>query len=255
MWHMLKKPFPVTRRGPAVGLAMAVLAALTACARPQPGEEFNDPYEKQNRAIHEVNVTLDQAVFGGGDVPKKRYLPDPLAKGFSNAAYNLSMPSAVLNNLLQLNINGAAKDTLRFALNTTFGVGGLMDPADVIGLYAEDADFGETLHVWGAPEGAFVVLPIGGPTTERDLAGSIVDIFIDPLGQVFKGRDFVAVEGVRIAGQVGNRQEYSDLIDSILYESADSYAQMRLTYLQYRHNALGIEEDVSDPYEEFYAAP
>ena len=58
---------------------------------------------------------------------------------------------------------------------------------------------------------------------------------------------------VRIAGQVGNRQEYSDLIDSILYESADSYAQMRLTYLQYRHNKLGIEEDAGDAYEDFYA--
>lgn len=252
---MFKNPFSVTGGKLAPALALPVLGLLAACSQPEPGAEFNDPYERQNRAIHEVNVALDQAVFGGGDVPQRTYLPGSVAKGFSNAAYNLSMPSAVLNNLLQFNIQGATTDTLRFALNTTFGLGGLFDPANAIGLYAEDADFGETLHVWGVPEGAFVVLPIGGPTTERDLAGSVVDIFIDPLGQVFKGRDLVAVEAVRIAGQVGNRQEYSELIESILYESADSYAQMRLTYLQYRRNQLGIKEDVSDLYEDFYAAP
>lgn len=250
---MFKNPFSVTAR--VLSTLLALPALLAACSQPQPGAEFNDPYERQNRAIHEVNVTLDQAVFGGGDVPERKYLPDPVAKGFSNAAYNLSMPSAVLNNILQFNIEGATKDTLRFALNTTFGLAGIFDPATVIGLDAEDADFGETLHVWGFPEGAFIVLPVGGPTTERDLAGSVVDIFIDPLGQVFEGRDFVAVEAVRVGGRIGDRQEYSELIESILYESADSYAQMRLTYLQYRRNQLGIEEDASDLYEDFYAAP
>lgn len=248
---MFKNPLPATRRNRVA--AVAALCLIASCAKPEPGAEFNDPNEAQNRAVHGLNVTLDQAVFGGGDVPEKRYLPAPLAKGFSNAAYNLSMPSAVVNNILQFNLEGATKDSLRFVLNTTVGLGGLFDPANAIGLYAEDADFGETLHVWGAPEGAFIVLPIAGPTTERDLAGGIVDIFIDPLGLVFKGSDLIGVEVVRIAGKVGDRQEYSDLIEAILYESADSYAQMRLAYLQYRHNKLGIEENVTDPYEDFYA--
>lgn len=250
---MLKNPLPVSGRVLASGAAVAALGALAGCSKPVPGQEFNDPYEKTNRAIHEVNVALDQAVFGGGDVPQRKYLLDPVAKGFSNAAYNLSMPSAVLNNILQFNVEGATKDTLRFALNSTFGVAGLFDPANTIGLYAEDANFGETLHVWGAAEGAFIVLPLAGPTTERDLAGAVVDLFIDPLGLWFDGKDYVGIEAVKLTGQVANRQEYSDLIESILYESADSYAQMRLAYLQYRHDQLGIEEDVIDPYEEFYA--
>lgn len=248
---MFRNPLPETRRHRIA--AVAALCLIAGCTKPQPGAEFNDPNEAQNRSVHGLNVTLDQAVFGGGDVPEKRYLPAPLAKGFSNAAYNLSMPSAVLNNLLQLNLTGAAKDTMRFALNTTVGLGGFFDPANTIGLYAEDADFGETLHVWGAPEGAFIVLPIAGPTTERDLAGGIVDLFIDPFNLVFSGRDLIGVEVARLAGKVGDRQQYSDLIESILYESADSYAQMRLVYLQYRHNKLGIKEDVTDPYEDFYA--
>jgi phospholipid-binding lipoprotein MlaA len=248
---MFKNPLLAAGRA-AISLVSA-LCVVSACSKPDPAAEFNDPNEVENRAVHNVNVALDQAVFGGGDVPDRRYLPKPLAKGFSNAAYNLSMPSAVLNNLLQFKPAAAAKDTLRFVLNTTVGLGGLFDPANTIGLYAEDADFGETLHVWGFPEGAFIVLPVAGPTTERDLAGSVIDIFIDPLGQVFKGSDLVAVELVRIAGKVGDRQEYSDLVESILYESADGYAQMRLAYLQYRHKQLGIEENVNDPYEDFYA--
>ncbi len=250
---MFKNPLPAAGRAVTAVSVVSALCLVSACTRPDPAAEFNDPNEAQNRSVHEVNIALDQAVFGGGAVPDKRYLPEPLAKGFSNAAYNLSMPSAVLNNLLQFKPVGAAKDTFRFVLNTTVGLGGLFDPANAIGLYAEDADFGETLHVWGFPEGAFIVLPVAGPTTERDLAGSVVDIFIDPLGQIFEGSDLVGVELVRIAGKVGDRQEYSDLIESILYESADSYAQMRLAYLQYRHKQLGIEEDQNDPYEEFYA--
>lgn len=250
---MFKNPLLAAGRHLAAISFVSALCLMSACSKPDPGAEFNDPNEAQNRSVHKLNVVLDQAVFGGGDVPEKRYLPGPLAKGFSNAAYNLSMPSAVLNNILQFNLVGASKDTLRFALNTTFGLGGFFDPANTIGLYAEDADFGETLHVWGAPEGAFIVLPVAGPTTERDLVGDVVDIFIDPLGQVFKGKDLAAIEAVRIAGKIGDRQEYSDLVELILYESADSYAQMRLAYLQYRHNKLGIAENVTDPYEDFYA--
>lgn len=250
---MFKNPLPTPGRILVAAAAVAALGSMAGCSKPVPGAEFNDPYEPTNRAIHQVNVTLDQAVFGGGDVPSRKYLPGPVAKGISNAAYNLSMPSAVLNNILQFNAEGATRDTLRFALNSTFGLAGFFDPAGAIGLYAEDADFGETLHVWGAPEGAFIVLPLGGPTTERDLAGAVVDIFIDPLGLVFDGNDFIAIETVKITGQIANRQRYSDLIESILYDSADSYAQMRLSYLQYRRNKLGIKEDVIDPYEDFYA--
>lgn len=250
---MLRNPLSDSRRIIATCAAIAALGSVAGCTRPQPGAEFNDPYEPTNRAIHDVNIAIDQKIFGGGDVPTRTYLPRPVAKGISNAAYNLAMPSAVLNNILQFNVDGATRDTLRFALNSTFGVAGIFDPAGAIGLYAEDADFGETLHVWGAPEGAFIVLPLAGPTTERDLVGSVVDIFIDPLGLVFEGNDFIAIETVKITGQFADRQQYSGLIESILYETADSYAQMRLSYLQYRRNKLGIEEDVIDPYEEFYA--
>lgn len=232
-------------------IAGAVIAiALTACSRPEPGAEYNDPYEAQNRAVHEENVRLDRMVFG--EYPRKRpIMPEPLAKGFSNFSANLGMPSAVVNSLLQAKPGPALQNTLRFALNTTIGLGGIFDPATAIGIYADDADFGETLHVWGAPEGAFLVVPVAGPTTERDLLGSVVDIALNPLNATHSPENYYL--GVaKLAGAAGNRSIYSDVVDSILYESADSYAQMRLLYLQNRHYQLGIEAEVFDPYEDPY---
>ncbi|WP_347312377.1 MlaA family lipoprotein [Defluviimonas sp. SAOS-178_SWC] len=230
---------------------LLTLLALGACSKPEPGAEFNDPFEAHNRAVHADNVAIDR-MLGGGKPDKKPLLPQPVAEGLSNFSDNLGMPSAVVNSLLQARPGPALQNTARFVVNTTVGIGGLFDPATAIGLYEEDTDFGETLHVWGAPEGAFLVVPIAGPTTERDLAGKVVDFVIDPMGGVFPEPEKYYVAAAKLGGKLADRQRYSDTIDSILYESADSYAQMRLLYLQNRHFELGIEAEVFDPYEDPY---
>jgi len=105
----------------------------------------------------------------------------------------LFIAGAVVNNALQGDLDGVSINTMRFILNTLVGVGGIFDPAGTIGLDEVETDFGQTLAVWGVPEGAFLELPLVGPSTERDLAGDVVDIFIDPLGdcggQVGSGDD------------------------------------------------------------------
>lgn len=234
---------------------MALVAAmllLAACAKQEPGAEFNDPFEAGNRAVHEANVAVDRAIFGGGKPDRTPFLPQPVAKGLANFSDNLGMPSAVLNSLLQGRPDPAVRNAARFVMNTTAGIGGILDPATAVGLYEEDTDFGETLHVWGAPEGAFLVLPIAGPTTERDLAGAVVDFAIDPLNGAFDEPEKYYVAAAKLGGRVAKRQLYGDVIDDILYESADSYAQMRLLFLQNRHYELGIEAEVFDPYEDPY---
>lgn len=236
-----------TRTGSA-----AILVFLGACSAPEPGAEFNDPHEAQNRAVHAENVALDRMVFGGGKPDRGPLLPQPVAEGLGNVADNLGTPSDVLNNLLQGRPKPALTNTLRFAINTTVGIGGIFDPATAIGLFAEETDFGETLHVWGAPEGAFLVLPFAGPTTERDLAGTVVDAVIDPLGAIIDPPDSYYIVAAKLGGHIADRQRFADTIDSILYESADSYAQMRLLYLQNRHFQLGIETEVLDPYDDPY---
>lgn len=237
------------------GLLTILLMLVTACSAPQPGAQFNDPYEARNRAVHEENLAMDRALFGGGKPDKKPFLPRPVAEGVSNVAENLGVPSDVLNNILQLRPKPAITNTVRFVINTTIGIGGIFDPATAMGIYADATDFGETLHVWGAPEGAFLVVPLAGPTTERDLVGSVVDVITNPVGMVVDPPESYYLRAMKLAGRVADRQLYGDTVNSILYGSADSYAQMRLLYLQNRHFELGIEEDadVFDPYEDPYA--
>ncbi|MCB2114844.1 MAG: VacJ family lipoprotein [Rhodobacteraceae bacterium] len=240
---MLKKLLPS---------CVCILLAVAGCARQEPGTEFNDPYEAHNRAVHADNVAIDRTLFGGGKPKKRPFLPAPIARGLANFSDNLGLPGVILNHLLQGRPDPAIRSTARLVMNTTAGLGGILDPATAVGLTEEDTDFGETLHVWGAPEGAFLVLPVAGPTTERDLVGSMVDYVIDPLHGAFPEPEKYYVAGGKFAGKVAKRQIHGDVIDDILYRSADSYAQMRLLYLQNRHYELGIEAEVFDPYEDPY---
>ena len=169
----------------------------------------------------------------------------------SNFAGNLGLPGKILNSVLQGRAEPAVQNTLRLLVNTTLGVGGLFDPAGAsFALPEHTTDFGETLYVWGFGEGAYLELPIIGPTTERDALGKLVDFFIDPLGTVLTVREHNTVRLVRVAGNTAGRLRYAGTLNAILLGSADSYAQARLLYLQNRRHTLGAtsDEDVFDPY-------
>jgi len=125
-----------------------------------------------------------------------------------------------------------------------------LDPATEMGLDERSSDFGETLHVWGVPEGAYVVLPMLGPSTERDAVGWVVDFAANPVSAFVDPPETDYVTGFKIAAMIGDRYEYSGIIDELLYESADSYTQARLLYLMNRRHELGSEvqfEEI-DPY-------
>jgi phospholipid-binding lipoprotein MlaA len=249
--HHLSKLRVHARIG-ALGFLAAV--SLSACARPPVSGEINDPHEASNRATHAFNVKFDRALFGDGEkngaIP---LIPRPIAQGARNFTGNLGMPGMVVNDLLQLKIGPALQNTLRFAVNSTVGIGGLFDPASAIGIDADTTDFGETLHVWGAPEGAYLEVPILGPSTQRDFAGIVIDFVIDPVNNLVGRTENAYITAGRMTSAAGYRQQFSDTFESILYDSADSYAQARLLYLQNRHFELGIEEEAIDPYEDPYA--
>lgn len=229
--------------------------ALAGCAAPVP-PAINDPDEATNREMHAFNVGLDKAVLRPVADALGRDGQGAVAKGVSNFSDNLGMPSAVLNNVLQLRLGKAAENTLRFGLNTVIGLGGLFDPATAMGVQGSETDFGQTLHIWGVPEGAYVELPFAGPSTTRDTVGLIVDSLIDPMNTLLPSPESNLVPVAKIASRVGDRARFMQTVDSVLYDSADSYAQARLLYLQNRRFELGQsagETSFEDPYEDPYA--
>lgn len=225
---------------------------LAACSAAPDGVSVHDPYEARNRSVHAFNKNLTGSLGGDGDSSGPRIPPD-IAVHVINFADHVALPGALLNNVLQGDIGGASTNTIRFVINTLVGVYGIWDPADAIGLEEVETDFGQTLNVWGAPEGAYLELPLVGPSTERDFAGDIVDALIDPLGLFVTEDQLLAASVGTLAGRVTKIDQVGDTIGDVLNESADSYAQARLIYLQNRRFELGIEAaEVADPYADLY---
>ncbi|MDA7428296.1 VacJ family lipoprotein [Primorskyibacter aestuariivivens] len=250
---LLHSPIASARRIIA-GLA---LVALAACTTPGPGDAPDgifDPYEAQNRKVHESSKKFDKNVLRPVAVSYAESVPEPAQEMVSNFAGNLSVPGAVVNQVLQADLEGAFRNTIRFGLNSTLGFAGLFDVAREFGINEDDADFGQTLAVWGVPEGAYLELPLLGPSTERDAFGRVVDFVINPT-RLIPAPESYYLTGTRIVARVGQRGRFASTVDSILYDSADSYIQTRLLYLQNRRHEIGsdaAQAEEIDPYEDLY---
>ncbi|MCR8724868.1 MlaA family lipoprotein [Frigidibacter sp. ROC022] len=249
-------------------MALALTLAVSGCGPAAIPDGIQDPYEAQNRRVHAENTSLDQVLIKplsggyGGSTPR------PLRQGISHFADNVDTPRMVVNAILQGRGEDAIHNTFRFILNSTIGLAGLFDPATSIGLERRSTDFGETLHVWGVKEGNYVELPVLGPSTERDSVGKVVDSFLNPLGYVLPSPEKYVTTVSGGLSKIGDRYTYGSTVDSILYDSADSYAQARILYLQNRRHDLlrfgtegasgkecrddpdACEPDYYDPYED-----
>jgi phospholipid-binding lipoprotein MlaA len=222
---------------------LSAAAGLSACSVPGPGQAPDgiwDPYEEANRKRHAFNLDVDARFLRDRGDGTEAGLPEGARQAVSQFADTVSTPQTVVNQLLQLRLWRATKNTLRFTLNATLGLG-ILDPASEIGLVQDHSDFGETLAVWGVPEGAYLELPFLGPSTQRDAAGQVVDLFTDPLSYVVPAPERYVATAARVADRVITRDKYASTVESVLYDSADSYAQARLLYLQNRRFELGEE--------------
>ena len=230
--------------------AALLAASLAACTSADRGI---DPYAATNRQIYEFNVGADRVVIRP---VSKAYavVPSPIRTSISNFGNNLDQPRSVVNDILQGNSEDAVHNTFRFLLNTTIGLGGLFDPAASFGLEDRETGFGDTLSVWGVREGAYQVLPLLGPSTERDTVGLAVDILLNPL-DIFASDDLqTASNQTTVLGVLNDRVVFDSMFENIYYESADGYEQLKIFYLDSRRFELGEpvpEDDVFDPFEEF----
>ena len=230
-------------------LALGGCATVPTQATPDP----RDPLERLNRSTYAFNDGLDRAIVKPLARGYRKVTPQFVQTGVSNFFSNAEYPVTLANNLLQGKFTAAASDTARFVLNTTFGLGGLLDPATASGLDRNDEDFGQTLGRWGVPPGPYIVVPFLGPYTLRDGIGSFADDFAEP-------RAYLEDDSTRwtlwAADKFDRRVRLLDA-DALLERTGDPYAFVRSTYLQRREYLVRdgdvpleddtLLEDLEDP--------
>src|ERR1700737_4068889 len=241
-------------------LSLAATLILSGCAA-QPNtsqvestaeqEDFNDPLEDTNRKIFDFNQVVDRNVLG--PVPKayRTVLPDPVRDSLRDFLRNLREPLIFANDALQGQFERAGQTFARFTLNSTLGVGGLIDVAGRWGElpYHED-DLGLTFGVWGIPDGPYLVVPVLGPSTPRDLGGQVAEGFGDPFNRLVTGNPYTLywIPFVRggVAG-IDQRSRYIETLADIERTSLDYYATIRSLYRQRRAALIRHERENLPP--------
>ena len=171
------------------GLLGICLLALGACTVSKP--RTDDPWEKFNRKVYAFNVKVDNAVIRPTAVAYRKVTTPNVRRVLSNFFANIRMPITIANDALQGEIKDALKGTGRFVINTTIGFLGFFDPASQMRLPPQETDFGATLAKWGVGEGPYLVLPLIGSTTARDIWRMPVDsYFFDPMSRYARNHDF-----------------------------------------------------------------
>lgn len=214
--------------------ALGLLALVSGCAH-SPTYDPQDPLEPLNRKVYAFNDTADRYVLRPVAKVYADVTPAPVRKGVGNFFDNLGYPITIVNDVLQLKLTRAAKDTGRFVMNSTIGLAGFMDVASTQGLTRNDEDFGQTLGRWGIGEGWYIMLPFLGPSTNRDLIGRVGDYFSDPMFFVEDDAVSFSLAAVEIldarAGLIGSAENF-------LNQQLDPYVAMRTFYLENRWNKI-----------------
>jgi phospholipid-binding lipoprotein MlaA len=226
----------------------AVLTLVVGCAT-GPNANPKDPLEPMNRRISQFNEVLDDNVLKPAAKGYRDVTPQPVQTGVRNVFNNLSDIWSTVNNGLQLKGRETAESFLRSVVNSVFGIYGIFDVATEIGLERHPEDFGQTLAVWGVPNGPYVVLPLFGPSTLRDTAGMPVDTSVDYV----RNLDHIATRNSALAVRIVDKR--ASLLDAgnMLNQAAiDKYTFTRDAYLQYRRNQIydgnpPDEDDAVDP--------
>jgi phospholipid-binding lipoprotein MlaA len=233
-----------------------VSAVLTAgCATKSPatqpmGEEenFHDPFENTNRKIFDFNQAVDRAVLVPVAKTYRTVLSGPIRDSIRDFLNNLNAPLIFANDALQGNFKLAKNTFARFVIDSTIGMGGLVDVAGRWGIPYHENDLGITLGVWGVGEGPYLVLPVLGPSDPRDLGGSVAEGFGDPWNHLAGSHGMVWIVFVR--GAVSGIDQRSRLIETLAdieRTSLDYYATIRSLYRQRRAALINRKNEQLPP--------
>lgn len=221
-------------------LSASILLALTGCAtvgepRDQLAEGRHDPLEKFNRVMFKVNDTLDETALKPTATAYQRYVPSFVQTGVGNFFGNISDVWTMANSFMQLKVGDGLEGFMRVAVNSTFGIGGLLDVSGAAGIPKRNEDFGQTMGYWGVPSGPYLVLPLFGPSTIRDAAG----LPVDAAGNVWS---YTTPEASRIAGTVvrviDRRAAFLGATNLLEDVALDKYQFVRDSFLQSRESQV-----------------
>ncbi len=218
------------------GTTLAVLAFLLAGCAHHPADDPADPLEPVNRAFFTFNEKADQYALRPAAKAYAYVVPEPARNGVTNFFDNLNEPRNIVNALLQLKFKQTAINLGRLSLNTVVGLGGFIDVASEVGLAPHEEGFGQTLGYWGVGEGWYLMLPLVGPSDNRDIVGMIADTFTYP-SYFLPGRYDVYVYSARAVSLLNTRANLLST-DRLLNEQFDRYLFVRTAFLQRRQNLI-----------------
>jgi phospholipid-binding lipoprotein MlaA len=220
------------RRAACAALVLIAANGLGGCVTlpPNAPRSPQDPLESWNRGVYKFNDVLDRHVAKPVARGYVHYVPSPVRTGVSNFFSNLDAPTVMINDLLQGQFRAAGTDLGRFLLDSTAGLGGLLDPATAAGLDHNSADFGETLGVWGVHPGPFLELPLLGPSDMRDAPGRVVDAYTNPLKYASNTDVTYGLTGLDLVKTRAGLLPF----DQTVKNAFDPYAFIRDAYLQRR---------------------
>ena len=217
-------------------LAQAKPPSSQAAPADEDGDIY-DPWESFNEKMFDFNIKLDRYVLKPVARVYKTVMPEPFQVMISNGFDNIRVVPRLVNSLLQGKVGGAGREVSRFLINSTAGIGGLFDPAkDYWGIRPSSEDFGQTLGVWGAGPGPYLVLPVLAPMTVRDGVGLGVDTLIDPFGYFVSW--FPTRFLLKIGDTVNDRALNYDLFQGVEETTIDLYSSVRHFYLKRREQQI-----------------
>jgi phospholipid-binding lipoprotein MlaA len=221
-------PASISARSAAALLLCAALCGLGGCAT---GPNPHDPFEPFNRKVMQFNEGVDAIALKPAATVYRQALPPLVRTGVSNFFGNLGDAWSFVNSLLQLHLQDAAENFLRFNVNTVFGLGGILDIASDAKIERHKEDFGQTLGRWGVPAGPYLVLPLLGSSTLRDALALPVDRQADPVHYVEGAGSRNSLYVLRAVDIRSNLLRASSVLDQA---ALDKYSFTRDAYLQRR---------------------
>jgi phospholipid-binding lipoprotein MlaA len=236
-------------------ILLCMATALVGCASIPAGVEPSphDPWEPFNRSVFEFNEGLDAYLLKPVVAGYRFVLPEFVREGIYNFFSNYNDIYTALFNLLQGKPDFAFNDLMRVVVNTTFGLGGLIDMATPGGLEKHKEDWGQTLGVWGVPAGPYVVLPFFGPSNVRDTFGTVADLESDYLFSIMPNVALRnSITGLRVVNARNTYYEAGDLLDGA---AIDKYSFMRDAYIQRRQYQINEGRDDEEPQMPVYENP